>query len=128
MKKVLLILGLLVLCSGLGFGGFMWYQISQNQCYIYDPGDYFVTNVGNSSKLVKADVVIEFENCKHKEFLSKNNFKIRDLIIFELRNKSVDEVMSPDIKEILNRDIIEKLKSEYNITAKKVYFNEFIVE
>lgn len=129
MKKVLTIILGVICCALLAFGGYKYYAYSQEKPYSYYPDKDFITDISCSGKHVKVDIVIEFENCKYKKFLEKNNFKIRDMILFIIRNKDEEVMKSKDIKQILTKEIIEALKNDFGIdSAKMVYFNEFVVE
>lgn len=129
MKKLLFTLLGFVLCGLLVFGSYKYYVYSLNKPYSYYPGCDFITDISSSDKLVKVNLIIEFGNSKHKKFMEKNNHKIKDLILFIIRNKDLETMKSNDIKQILTKDIIDALEKDFGIdTAEMIYFNEFVVE
>lgn len=129
LKIILIVVFGLVFCGLIGFGGIKYYSYSQSKPYNYYPGTDFITDISSSDKLVKIDLVIELENGRYKRFLNKNCHKVKDLILFIIRNKDEQTMKSKEIKQILTNEIIEALKNELGVdNAKMVYFNEFVME
>lgn len=99
----------------------------------YVPGEYFITNVKNSNMLVKTTIVLEVNRAaddkSFHEFLAENNHKIRDAIVFVLREKTAEELQSPDIKAILTDEIVKRINQVLGIdNVKTIYFNDYVVQ
>ena len=95
----------------------------------YSPGDAFITNIKDSARLLKASLVLAVDDAKKEEYMTENNYIIRDTIIYELRQKNEQELRSPDIQDKLRTEIVESLKQKlqmkYLVT---VYFDEFVLQ
>ncbi|MDP4153154.1 MAG: flagellar basal body-associated FliL family protein [Bacillota bacterium] len=129
MKKIIIFLLVLLLLMGGALTFIYMSKSTPDKPYNYDPGDAFVTDLSSGSQLIKADLTISFKNDKYKKYLEENNFKIRNIIIFVLREKTPAQVKSNDIESVINKEIIQKLQSELKLdNIDRVYFNEFIVE
>lgn len=97
--------------------------------YHYDPGDSFITNVTNSSALIKSDIIIEVNDENTYKFFSDNEFKVRDIIINILRKKTLEEAIQEDCQDNLKIEIVEALKSNFLfLNIEDVYFNEFVIQ
>jgi len=95
----------------------------------YVPGDYFVTNIKDSARLLKTNVVLELTTDKAEEFLVANNHIIRDVIIFTLREHTEEELRSSGIEDILGVEIVTNLESALEIEyIQRVYFDDFVVQ
>ena len=102
-------------------------------CY-YTPGDYFVTNIKDSSSLIKTTIVLELyvqegDMEDVTAYLTENNYMIRDIIVFTLRSKTEEELRSQDIDKTLRQEIVqcisEKMDVDYITT---VYFNDYVIQ
>ena len=97
----------------------------------YTPGDFFVTNVKDSGHLLKASIVLVLNtsDTKLQDELKIHNARIRDTIIFLLREMDVTAIQLVDHKDKLRRDIIEQLNNSLNIdNIIEVLFNEFVMQ
>lgn len=99
----------------------------------YSPGDHFITNVKDSQMLVKASVVLEVNRSAEDEefyaFLDENKYKIRDAIVFVLREKTADQLQQPNIKAILTDEMVEKINQVLEIdNVKTIYFTDYVVQ
>lgn len=140
-KKVLIII-IVVLVVALA-GGAVWFFVlrdTEPKYTQYSPGDYFVTNLLDSSRFFKTTVVLVVEeDKKFLEKLTKENAQIRDSIIFILRSLSEEDVSGPGSEQTLRQLIIDELNEclmdpeEYaNPNARDkivdVYFNDFVLQ
>ena len=95
----------------------------------YSPGDYFVTNIKDSTRLLKATIVLELSTDKQEEFLTENNHIIRDIVLFTLRERTEDELRSDGIEQELREDIVSRLGEELGIDClTTIYFNDFVIQ
>ena len=95
----------------------------------YEPGDYFVTNIKDSTRLLKAAVVLELTTDKAEEYLSENNHIIRDIIVFTLREQTEQALRATGVENELRSEIVAKLAQTMNIDyIQSIYFNEFVIQ
>lgn len=102
---------------------------SGEKAYIYDPGDYFITNVASSKSLLKSDITIELSS-KHtfKQF-EENQNKVRDTIVNVLKNKTFEQITASDSLNSLKQEIADALRKNLSVDGvKDIYFNEFVVQ
>jgi len=130
LKKIILIVLIVIVIGGLG-GGAGYYYLSHKEPVpgSIDPGDYFVTDIKGSLGLLKTDIILQIKDGKRKQVFNDEVHKIRNDIIFILRNKTEDELKSTDIEDTLSQEIIAKLNQEFNSDDfDRVFFNEFVIQ
>lgn len=130
-KKIIIILGavIVLLVSGIIAFFAVANQSQKVTIYTYDPGEFFITNVMDSKSLIKADILLEISNKETNEFLTQNQFKVRDIVIKVLRAKTQSEIMEADIQTEIEKDVIKELSETYQLEGiDHVYFNEFVVQ
>lgn len=129
-KKIIIILCAVIVLLVSVVVGFIIARSSQEpKLYTIDPGDSFITNVQDSTSLLKTDILLETSNKDTSEFLTENSFKIRDVIIKILRNKTKADLTQKDTQDILEREIIDNLTREYQVEGiENIYFNEFVIQ
>lgn len=130
-KKVIIILSavIVLLISGIVTFFVLTNQSEKVTIYTYDPGEFFITNVMDSKSLIKADMLFEVSNKDTNEFLTENQFKVRDVVIKVLRGKTQSEIMKADIQMEIEKDVIKELSETYQLEGiDHVYFNEFVVQ
>jgi flagellar basal body-associated protein FliL len=97
--------------------------------FTYSPGDYFVSNIEDSSRLLKATIVLSVNDQSKIEYMTENNHVIRDTIIQTLRQKNEEELRSSGIQDKLRKEIVANLKArldmDYLVT---VYFEDFVLQ
>lgn len=97
--------------------------------FTYSPGDYFVSNIEDSSRLLKATIVLSVNDQSKIEYMTENNHIIRDTIIQTLREKNEEELRSGGIQDELRKEIVANLKArldmDYLVT---VYFEDFVLQ
>ena len=135
MKKVLIIVIAIVVVAGAALYFFVFSGSDEEKPEVrveYSPGDFFTTNVqvgSGATRLLKAGVVLVVNAEGMEEMLTRENARIRDTIIFILRNLTVDEINAPGNQEPLRERIIDALNEELNLGVDKfveVLFNEFV--
>lgn len=94
----------------------------------YSPGAFFVTNIVDSERLLKAEIMLGISG-KHEEELKAKNVQIRDEIINTLRQKTEDELRASDAQDVLREEIVknlrEKLNMDYLVTLN---YSEFVLQ
>lgn len=130
MKKVIIILAVIIVLLISGIVGFViWKTPKEVKLYQVDPGDAFITNVANSKYLVKADILIETSDKKSMQYMTANDYKVRDVIISTLRSKDSDAMMQSDIQATLEKEILQALSEKYELEGlEHIYFNEFVIQ
>jgi len=128
LKKIIII----SIAASVIIGAGLFYMITrepkENNFY-HDPGNYFVTDIADSRRLLKSDIIISCSGDYKSNDLVKENHRIRDIIIFTLREKTESDLQTNGIKELLNEEIIQKLNDAFETDAfKKLYFNEFVIQ
>lgn len=94
----------------------------------YKPGEYIVTNVMDSPRLLKIVPVLEI-NGDHGDYLKTHEHIIRDTIIFLVRYKSETELRSPNIELTIRDEIIRRLDDTMGIDfVTNVYFYDFVLQ
>ena len=136
MSKLLkiIIVAVVVLVAGVSAYMFLFSpqqpaEAQEKPLYTYVPGEYFVTNVKDSSRLFKATIVLSVDDPDKTQYMTDNNQIIRDIIIFTMREKTENELRSMGIQDELRAEIVKNLKAkldmEYLVT---VYFNDFVLQ
>lgn len=104
-------------------------EVSTKKTISYEPGDDFITNLSNSKKLLKTSIVIEVNNKKEIAYMTKNNYKVRDIIVDVLSQVTEEEVLKADIRNELKKEIHEELKTRLGLNGiVDVYFNDFVTQ
>jgi len=97
--------------------------------FTYSPGDYFVSNIEDSSRLLKATIVLSINDQSKIEYMTENNHIIRDIIIQTLREKNEEELRSKGIQDKLREEIVANLKAELDMEyLVTVYFEDFVLQ
>ncbi|MFZ5975280.1 MAG: flagellar basal body-associated FliL family protein [Bacillota bacterium] len=97
--------------------------------YTYVPGEYFVTNIKDSTRLLKTTIVLSVDDESKTEYMTKNNQIIRDVIIFTLREKTEPELRSMGIQDKLRDEIVKNLKAKLDMNyLVTLYFNDFVLQ
>ena len=115
----------------IGTGVFFYLQTRPEKDYSfnYDPGTFFVTDIQESRRLLKTDIIIAMADSRELEFYLENNHRIRNTILFVLRNKDEEELMKANIEQLLNKELISELNREFDTgDFIQVYFNEFVIQ
>ena len=95
----------------------------------YSPGDFFTTNVSGSSRLLKSTIVLVVNSDKLDLMLEENNARIRDTIIFILRDLTEVEINDQSTWQRELRDrIVFELNERLGIdNFVDVLFNDYVM-
>lgn len=133
MNKKVIIIVVLVLVVGVAAAYFLLFSgPKEPQEGFYTPGDYFVTNIKDSTRLVKVTLVLGLSTpdpAKAQEELTAVNHVIRDIIVFTLRDKTEEDLRSDSIRESLNTELVQKLNEGLGVDyITTIYFNDFVIQ
>lgn len=104
----------------------------------YSPGDYFVTNIRDSHKLLKTQIVLTFEvpedsstpgtpDADTMAGIKNANHLIRDCIIGVLSAKTEDDLRDPDAMNIVRDELLDELVYALELNSlTNVSFEEFV--
>ena len=95
----------------------------------YSPGEFFTTNVKDSSRILKATIILVVNAEGLEEMLSNENARIRDTIIFILRDLTDEEIKDTETtQDALRERIITALNERLGIdNFVEVLFNDFVM-
>jgi flagellar FliL protein len=129
LKKIIIIIVAVLVVAAAVFFLFVFKGEPKPEYDQYSPGEYFVTNVKDSNRLLKTSIVLELDSEKLQEELTEKNTLIRDTIIYILRDMDEQEIMSDQAQDILRNEIRialnSKLETEHIIG---VLFNDFVMQ
>ncbi len=127
-KKIIIIAVIIAVIAGLA----VWYFTrppKEPEPSSYSPGEYFITNIQESNKLFRTDIILRLSRDDQLEFLEENNYIIRDIILFTLRDKTEEELRAAGAQQGLRDEIISSLKDKLGIDyITAIYFNEYIIQ
>lgn len=134
-KKVIVILAAVAVALAAGAVYFFVFRNAQGnenappKLYNYAIEDSFVTNVRDSSKLFKATVVLVANKDKLDELLEKNQYVVRDTVLFILRDLTEADIRSSDIQDLLRVKIPRAINGALQIDSiVSVYFSDFVMQ
>lgn len=133
MKKILIIAVALVALAGAAVYFFVLAPTPELPPVTFSPGDYFVTNVKDSNRLLKAAVVLVLDTDKaYKKLparLDANVAGVRDTIIFILRELDEDEIRADGVEDDLRKRISAALNTSLETEGvKTVLFSDFVMQ
>lgn len=132
MKKKLIIIILILAVVGAALYFFVFSGPKKPEISYYTPGDYFVTNIKDSTRLVKVTIVLGLESTDPtgtEEYLTKVNHVIRDIVVFTLRDKTEEELRSDAIRDTLTVELVKNINEGLGVDyIKTIYFNDFVIQ
>ena len=131
MKKILIIVVVIVVV-GAAAAYFLLFNNDTEKPEVrveYSPGEFFTTNVSDSIRILKTALVLVVNSDKLDEQLAEENARIRDTIIFILRDLSEDEIRDNEgTQDALREKIITALNERLGIdNFVEVLFNDFVM-
>jgi flagellar basal body-associated protein FliL len=131
-KKIIIIIVVVLVVAIAGGAVYFFMQGNSGEKPVvlveYSPGDVFTTNVKDSSRILKTAPIIVVNASGLEDMLAKENTRIRDKIIFILRDLSVDDIAAPAPQDKLRERLVSELNEELgidNIVA--IRFNDFVM-
>ncbi|MGI5907492.1 MAG: flagellar basal body-associated FliL family protein [Christensenellales bacterium] len=104
-------------------------EAQEKQMYSYEPGDYFVTNIKDSTRLLKTTIVLAVDDPNKTEYMDEHKQIIRDIIISTLREKTEDELRSMDIQDKLRVEIVNNIRAKLDMNyLVTLYFNDLVLQ
>ncbi|MFA5675354.1 MAG: flagellar basal body-associated FliL family protein [Christensenellales bacterium] len=132
MKKVITIIVFVLIVAGAAAYFLFLAPPPEPKTSFFVPGDHFVTNIKDSTRLLKVTIVIELSTLNPEEtksYLTERSHIIRDVIVFLLRSKTEEELRSNEIQNTLRGEIVDRLKSELKLDyIKTIYFNDYVIQ
>ena len=130
MKKAAIIIVVLVVVGGAALYFFMFSGDKEKPAVRveYSPGEFFTTNVKESTRLLKASIVLIVNADDLEDMLTKENARIRDTVIFILRDLTEGEIREEGTQDELRDRIITALNERLDIdNIVEVLFNDFVM-
>ena len=94
----------------------------------YSPGEHFTVNMKNSTRIFRVGIVLVVNSEDLEEFLIAENNRIRDTIIFILRELDEEDVKQEGTHDSLRRSILLALNNRLGIdNFVEVLFNDFVM-
>ena len=96
----------------------------------YSPGEFFTVNVKDAptGRILRAGIVLIVNKDGLEDMLTEANNRIRDTIIFILRDLNEDDINAPGTQELLRDRIIMALNERLAIdNFVEVLFNDFVM-
>lgn len=134
MKKKIIIIAAIVVVAVVAGIYFLVLSPTEKEPEIsfYEPGEYFVTNIKDSKRLLQATIVLELatdDPAGTAEYLTENNHILRDAIVFALREKTEEELRSIGIEDELRKRIVAELLEKMDIDyIQTIYFNDYVIQ
>ena len=132
-KKVIISIVIILVLAAVG--GAIYFLALQDKgdesepIYTYNIEDAFVTNVKDSNKLFKTTIVIVADSDQLADLLSKNQYIVRDTILFLLRDLTEEDIDSDTIQDTLRVEITDALNQALNIeNITSVSFGDFVMQ
>lgn len=93
------------------------------------PGDYLVTNVSDSNRLIKLAPVLAINQEGLTDQLKEDQHKIRDVIIGVIRTKTEEQLRSAGVMDELRVQVREALVDQLGMDyLVAVYFSDFVIQ
>lgn len=99
------------------------------ETYCYDIPDSFVTNLLDSQRFIKVKVSIQVTDNDLLREIDDQSAKVKDNIIYILRNKNEEDFNKSDIQLTLKNEILSRLKEVFETDKiTDIYFSEFVLQ
>ena len=129
MKRMLpIIIAAVILVVSLYFIVFKDLGEKQEVRVEYTPGEFFTTNVHGKPRHLKTAISLIVNKEGMEDYLQKENTRIRDTIIFILRDLTEEEILELGTQERLRERILNALNERLGIDIfVEVLFNDFVM-
>ena len=100
----------------------------------HKPGDFIVTNISDSSRLMKIQPILEYDDsvrsdADKEDYLKLHQPIIRECVISIVRAKTEPELRSTGIVEQLRSEIYEALRLRLDLPyLTNIYFYDFVLQ
>ena len=123
-----LAIGAVVMYIILGGGGDGEPVVKPEVMVDYSPGSNFVVNLKDPSKTVRVEMLFKVvQDDTVLDYLAAENARIRDTIIFILRELTYEEARADNVKAILTERLVGALNEELGIeNFREVLFTDFV--
>lgn len=132
MKKILIIVIVALIVAGAAVYLLFLMPPPDPETVYYVPGDYFVTNIADSTRLLKTTIVLELSTADPDgvtAYLTENNHILRDIIVFTLRSKTEEELRSNEVEKTLRDEIVNNLEKKMGLDyIETIYFNDYVIQ
>ncbi len=136
MKKIIIIIvAAVVLLGGAAAAYFLIFAGDGEEAvevlptFDYSPGEFFVTNVKDSNRLFKCQVVISVNDETLIEVLTLQNAKVRDTIIFALRNLTEEDIMDINFQDNLRQILIDDLNAAFEVeSVVGIWYGDYVMQ
>ena len=128
MKKVVIIIAVIAGAAALYFFVFSGDKDNRDVRIEYSPGEFFTTNVKESTRLLKTSIILVVDDEGLEKKLTAENTHIRDAIIFILRDLTEEEIRAPGTQDELRDRLISALNERLGIrNFVEVLFSDFVM-
>lgn len=133
-KQMILVIIIAVVVILLAVGAVLYFVVfaadreSPNVRISVPIGERFVTNVRDSHRLLMTDIELVVDNNRVLTRLEEDNSRIRDTIVFILRDLDEETISAHGTKDMLRLRIVNELNQRLDIeNFIEVLFNEFVM-
>ncbi len=130
-KLIIIIVAIAVAAGGIYFFVFRKSDTDKKQAVTYEYAikDPFITNVKGSTKLFKTTLVLVVDDKKLADSLKNDTSKIRDTVLFVLRNLTEEDLKNQSIQDTLRKTLPEKLNKALDVSGiVSVRFTDFVMQ
>ena len=131
MKKIIIVIVAVAVIGAAAFYFIVMREETEKPVVLleYSPGEFFTTNVHGVSRILKVAVsLVVTESRGILEKLEEDNSRIRDTIIFILRDLTEEEILALGKQDPLRERIIEELNERLGIdNIVEVLFTDFVM-
>lgn len=125
-KGVMIFLMILVILGG--GAAFVYFNFFTETTEYFTVSDTVVCNISDSRHHVQFKPILILNEKRKEKFLTKNQAKISDIILFTVRQYTEEELRKKDVQEKLSKEIINKLYWEFEIEyIQEIVFSEFVI-
>lgn len=99
------------------------------EIYYYVPGEYFVTNIVDSTALCKTSTSLALSGKDQTTFLETNVAVIRNEIVKVLRSHNEEDLRTPGAIDQLEQEMTVAIQEELQLTdLVQVFISDFVIQ